>query len=113
MSENNKLEFIPVGLDDYSRIYAYTSAFGEGSCQHSPVSMYSLEEKYGDAVSEKDGFLYTLRSKLCDQDYRVYLVPLGNGNMKAAFGCLFADADAYGKKVKFVSLTEQIGRAHV
>ena len=107
MPKSNALEFEPVGLKDYSRIYPYTSAFGEGSCQHSPVSMYSLEEKYGDAISEKDGFLYTLRSRLCDQDYRVYLAPLGGGSMKEAFERLFADAESYGKRVKIISVTER------
>ena len=44
--ESQDLEFLPVTWSDYERIYPYTSAYGEGSCQHSPVSMASLAEKY-------------------------------------------------------------------
>ncbi len=103
------LPFAPVGLGDYDRIYAYTSRFGEGSCQYSPVSMYSLEEKYGDAVYIEDGILYTLRRHLCDECSRVYLAPLGNGRerLREAYQRVFADAAAYGKKTRFVSLTEK------
>ncbi|MBR5427528.1 MAG: DUF2156 domain-containing protein [Clostridia bacterium] len=106
-SSTVELEFQPVGLRDYSRIYAYTSVCGEGSCQHSPVSMYSLAEKYADEVCEKDGALYTLRARLSDRDYRVYLAPLGLDITKRAYENILADARAYGKKVKFLSLTQK------
>ena len=111
MHSTERLAFSPVTLEDYDRLYPYTSAYGEGSCQHSPVSMYSLAEKYGDAVCEKDGVLYTLRSGLCDEGFRVYLAPLGGTDGKATFGRILADAAAYGKKVKFVSLTERAAEA--
>ncbi len=107
MSESDRLSFQVVSWDDFDRIYPYTSAYGEGSCQHSPVSMASLAEKYGDSVCIRDGFLYTLRSRLCDDEYRVYLAPLGGGNTAEAFGRILADAGAYGKKVRFMTLTER------
>ena len=107
MTENRALDFTPVDLADYDKIFPYTSAYGEGSCQHSPVSMFSQAEKYGDSVCIQDGFLYTLRSHLCDEAYRVYLSPLGEGNLHAAFGFVLADAKGRGKKAKFVSLTER------
>ncbi len=106
MPENGNLAFRAVGLEDYGRIWPYTSKYGEGSCQHSPVSMYSMSEKYGDSVCEEDGFLYTLRSGLCDGEYRVYLAPLGGGDLKAAYQRILDDAAAYGEKVKFHTLTE-------
>ncbi len=99
--------FRPVTPDDCGRIYPYTSEYGEGSCQHSPVSMYSLEEKYGDMVCISGGFLYTLRSKKCDGIYRVYLAPLGNGDLKEAYERIFTDAASYGKKTMFLTLTEK------
>lgn len=111
VSVKSDFEFSPVALDDYGWIYPYTSAFGEGSCQHSPVSMYSLQEKYGDSVCEKDGFLYTLRSRLCNETYRVYLAPLGGGDLEKAFSLILSDAAAYGKKVKFLTLTEKTAAA--
>ena len=103
---DSSLTFTPVGLEDYDRIYRYTSVYGEGSCQHSPVSMYSLSEKYGDSVCEQDGFLYTLRSGLCDETYRVYLAPFGSGDLKTAYQRILDDAAAHGKKAKFFTLTE-------
>ena len=108
MADNEILEFQPVRLEDYDRIYPYTSAYGEGSCQHSPVSMFSQSEKYGDSVCIRDNVLYTLRSHLCDDTYRVYLAPLCAENLrKDAFARILADAKSYGKKVKFVTLTER------
>ena len=111
MPESLKLDFKPVTIDDYDRIYPYTSVYGEGSCQHSPVSMYSLREKYGDAVCIKDGFLYTLRTNLCDDIFRVYLAPLGGGDLKAAFGNIISDAREHGRRVKFLSLTQKYAEA--
>ena len=81
MQDSQALAFLPVTWEDYELIYPYTSAYGEGSCQHSPVSMASLEEKYGDSICMRDGFMYTLRSRLCDDEYRVYLAPLGSGDV--------------------------------
>ena len=107
MSEPGKLPFRPVDPADYDMLYPYTSAFGEGSCQHSPVSMVSLAKKYGDCVCVENGVLYTLRSRLCDDTYRVYLAPLGGEAPGVMFGRILEDAAAYGKKVKFVTLTEK------
>lgn len=101
-----ELEFHPLTLPEYDTVYAYMSAHGEGSCQHSFVSMFSLFEKYGDCICEKDGFLYTLRSHYGDEQYRVYLAPMGDGDLKAAFQNILDDAHHYGRKVKFVTLTQ-------
>lgn len=107
MPDRERLTFTPVATEDYDRIYPFTSAFGEGSCQHSPVSMVSLAEKYGDSVCIRDGMLYTLRSRLCDENCRVYLAPLGAGDLGAAFGRIIADAASYGKRARFLTLTER------
>ena len=100
------MDFRPVELSDYEWIYRFTSEYGEGSCQHSPVTMYSLTEKYGDEVCREDGFLYTLRSRRGDGDYRVYLAPLGAGDRRAAYERILADAKEHGKKARFLTLTE-------
>ena len=105
MHAGHALEFASVGLADYDRIYSYTSQFGEGSCQHSPVSMYSLAEKYGDAVCEHDGVLYTLRSHLSNDAWRAYLAPLGPEGIGQAYAQIIDDAHAHGAKAFFVSLT--------
>ena len=107
MPLSSSLPFSPVTPEDYEQIYPYTSAWGEGSCQYSPVSMFSLSEKYGDEVCIRDGFLYTLRRNLCGGMYRVYLAPIGEGDRKAAFARVMDDAEEYGKKVSFRTLTEE------
>ncbi|MBR6185381.1 MAG: DUF2156 domain-containing protein [Clostridia bacterium] len=107
MPEKSALAFEPVTFADYDRIFPYTAAYGEGSCQHSPVSMISLAEKYGDSVCIQGGFLYTLRSRLCDEAYRVYLAPLGSSGIAQAYRRILEDAAAHGKRAKFITLTEK------
>lgn len=102
----NSFNFTPITIDDFDKVYKYTSLYGERSCQHSPVSMWSLYEKYGDAVCEQDGFLYTLREHICDSKYRVYLAPLGEGNKAEAYRRILEDATTHEKKAKFFTLTE-------
>ena len=102
-----KIDFKPVELNDLDDIYKYTSKYGEGSCQHSPVSMYSASEKYGDEFCILDDTLFVLRKNLCDETYRVYLAPLGNGDIKEGFEKILSDAAQYGKKVKFLTLTDK------
>ena len=97
--------FSPVELSDMQRIYDYTSKYGEGSCQHSPISMWSLAEKYGDEVCIEDDILYVLRKNKCNDLFRVYLAPLG-ANVRKGFNRIMEDAKFYGKRVKFVTLTK-------
>ena len=101
------MDLKPVSLDDIKTIYQYTSLYGEGCCQHSPVSMWSLYEKYGDSFCIQDGFLYVCREHLCDDDYRVYLAPFGAGDIAGAFETILADAHSHEKKAKFITLTEK------
>ena len=103
----SELLFHELTPKEYDLVYKYMSVYGEGSCQHSFVTMYALFEKYGDVICEKDGFLYTLRSHLCDEQYRVYLAPMGGGDLKQAFQNVIEDAHRYGKKVKFITLTQR------
>ena len=86
------------------------SKYGEGSCQHSFVSMFSLYEKYGDAICEQDGFLYVLREHLCHDDVRVYLAPMGDGDRKEAFEMILEDAHSHHAVVEFQTLTETASR---
>lgn len=70
-----------------------------------------MQEKYGDEVCIRDRVLYTLRRKLCDRQYRVYLAPMGAGEIGAAFGRILEDAASYGKRVRFITLTERYAKA--
>ncbi len=103
----DRMDFRPVSLSDMGRMYEYTSNFGEGSCQHSPVAMYSLYEKYGDRACVEDDMLYVFRSGLGDEDYRVYMAPLGPGDLKKAYERILEDAHSYGKKASFITLTRK------
>ena len=107
MPEAQELLFSPVTLEDIDWVYRYTSAHGEGSCQNSPVSMWSLAEKYGDCVCEADGVLYTLRERLGDDAHRVYLAPLGVAGIGEAWRRIVEDAHAHGRRTRFVTLTEK------
>lgn len=101
-----KLEFHPVTIDDRDTVWKYMSKHGEGSCQHSFVSMYSLYEKYGDAICERNGFLYVLREHLCHDGVRVYLAPVGDGSLKEAFETILDDAHSHNARAEFQTLTE-------
>lgn len=99
------LDFHFPELEEYDTVHPYLAEYGEGSCQHSFVTMYTLHEKYGDQICIQDSFVYTLRSHMCDDQYRVYLAPLGSGDREAAFRNILEDAHRFGKKAKFFSLT--------
>lgn len=101
------LDFHPVMLNERQLVDQYMSEYGEGSCQHAFVTMYALHEKYGDEICEKDGFLYVLRSGLCDETYRVYLAPMGSGDLSDAFRTVLEDAHSHGCKAKFFTLTQK------
>lgn len=100
------LDFKPVTLKEQDVIRHYMETYGENSCQHSFVSMYSLYEKYGDAVCEQEGFLYTMREHLCRDHVRVYLAPMGAGEKRKAFQNILDDAHRHNAIAEFQTLTE-------
>lgn len=101
------LDFQPVSLGIKALVDSYTFQWGEGSCQHSFVSSWCLRHKYGDQFCEKDGCLYTLRSRLCTASERVYLFPYGDRqNITRALGEILDDAHSHGARVRFETLTE-------
>lgn len=106
----SELNFHPVTLEDYDVVWKYMSKHGEGSCQHSFVTMFSLYEKYGDAICEQDGFLYVLREHLCRDGVRVYLAPMGDGDRKEAFEKILEDAHSHHAVAEFQTLTETASR---
>jgi len=104
------LDFQPLVMDMKGMIDSYTFKYGENSCQHSFVSSFCLYNKYGDMFCERDGFLFTLRSKRCSKNERVYLFPHGNyedtDGIKNALQKICDDAHEKKCKVKFETLTE-------
>ena len=103
------LSFSPVTLADKPLVDRYMMRYGEGSCQHSFTALFTLSEKYGSMICERDGFLFTLRQGLCTRGKRVYLAPMGEGDRKGAYAAILADAASYGCRAVFNTLTgEQV-----
>ena len=105
------LDFQPLTLDMKDMIDSYTFKYGENSCQHSFVSSFCLNSKYGDMFCESENFLFTLRSKRCTDKERVYLFPHGNfedtDGIKKSLQKIFDDAHEKNCRVKFETLTER------
>ncbi len=104
------LEFKTVSFAEKEMIDRYAFRYGERSCQHSFVSMIGHSEKYGDAVYEKDGWLYYCRENLETDQKRFYLCPLGDREDIAGFtraiGNILEDAHKYGKRARFETVTK-------
>ena len=92
-------------------INKYYFLYGEGSCQHSFAANFCLRHKYDDVFCEKDGVLYIGRNGLSDDKYIVYLFPMCDRNnkilIKNAINELINDAEQFGKKVKFITITKR------
>ncbi len=103
---DTKFCFEPVSFQNEPVVRHYMESFGENSCQHSFTSMFSLYEKYGDSVCERDGFLYVWRKHLSREGVRVYLAPMGDGDFHAAYARLMEDAHACGQKVALQTVSQ-------
>ena len=101
-----KMQFIPVKMELKPRIDAITKSWGEGSCQHSFVTMYALQEKYGDSVCMENGMLYVSRDHLSDGRFRTCLMPMGAGSIGDAVERLLEDTHSRGMKLKLFPVTE-------
>ena len=100
------MDFKKVTIDDYDRVWKYCSLYGENSCQHSFINMFTLYEKYGSKICEENGFLYVLRERMCDENTRVYLFPMGKGDKKRAVEKIMEDARSHNSLVRFQTITE-------
>ena len=100
------LSFVPVTLTSKPTVDRYMRAYGEGSCQHSFTSLFTLREKYGSMICERDGFLFILRKGLCRNGERVYLAPIGDEDLKGAYDAILNDAAAHQCRAVFNTLTE-------
>ena len=104
------LNFQPITLGIKPLVDSYTFKYGEGSCQHSFASSYTLKHKYGDMFCEHEGFLYTLRSKLCTDNERAYFFPFGPRDDEAAVihavNNILDDAHSHNCRVKFQTATQ-------
>ena len=105
------LSFEMITLDQKPVMDAYLKQYGEGSCQHSFVSMFCMSEKYGDMFCLKDQFLYILRTGQCTEHQRVYLFPMGDPSdrdgLKRAIREILEDAHGHGASVCFRTVTQR------
>ena len=105
MFPSDCFSFSPVMPGDKPLVDRYMRRYGEGSCQHSFAALYTLSEKYGSMICERDGFLFTLRQGLCSEGRRVYLAPMGAGDRKSAYAAILSDAAAHGCRAVFDTVT--------
>lgn len=105
------MRFEPIDFRLKPEIDAITARWGEGSCQHSFVTMYFLQEKYGDKVCLEDGTLYIWREHLTDGPYRVCLMPLGPEEAGVTVARLLEDTHSRGQKLRLFPVTETAARA--
>lgn len=101
------MNFRSVAIDDYDMIWDYCAEYGENSCQHSFINIFTLYEKYGSKICEENGFLYVLRSHMSIDGVRVYLFPMGKGDERDAIEKILEDAHSYGCKAGFQTITEE------
>lgn len=99
--------FRNITIEDYELVWKYCSQYGENSCQHSFINMFTLYEKYGSRICADDDFLYVLRSHLCTERERVYLFPMGGGDVRRAVERVIDDAHAHNARVRFETVTEE------
>ncbi|MDR1663857.1 MAG: phosphatidylglycerol lysyltransferase domain-containing protein [Clostridiales bacterium] len=101
------IDFQPLTLKHKSTVEKYMFPFGEGSCQHSFTGMFYTNDKYAHAVCETEGALLVRREKLGDERFRVYLMPMGQGDIAPALKKLRADARAHSALIKLETVTEK------
>ncbi len=104
------LDFQPIAPGLKLLADSYTFKYGGGSCQHSFVSSWTLRHKYGDSFCEHEGYLYTLRAKLCTENERIYLFPYGpresDEAMRHVIQNVIDDAHSHNARAKFQTLTQ-------
>lgn len=104
------LNFQPITPGIKTLADSYTFKYGEGSCQHSFVSSWTLRHKYGDEFCEHEGYLYTLRAKLCTENERIYLFPYGphesDDAMRNVIQNVIDDAHSHNARAKFQTVTQ-------
>lgn len=106
------MDFQSIALADQARVNDYFYRYGEDSCQHSFVSLYCMQQKYGDQICEKDGFLYIMRAKRSSAREQVCLFPMGEASGLAdAVALLREDAHARGAFLRFETLTRTAAQA--
>ena len=99
--------FEPLSFSHKTAVDALTAKYGEGTCQHSFVTLYHLQEKYGDTACIEDGTLYVRREKLCTDALSVCLLPLGAAEPEQSVGRLLEDAHRRGTRLRFFTATER------
>ena len=103
------LSFRSVTLSDRKMIEGYFFKWGEHSCQHSFMSVFGTQGKYGDRICEQDGFLYIFRSKRGTPKERVYLFPSGDysrrDDLRRAVLNVIDDAHSHNTAVRFDTIT--------
>ena len=95
------ITFRPIELEDKVRVQRYTLDSTRRNCDLSFVNLYSWRFLYLTQLAEKDGFL--LFRFYVDNEL-AYLMPVGQGDIKAIVGELMADADRQGAPFRLLGV---------
>lgn len=102
------LNFNEITIEYASDITPYLSEYGINSCQHSITLMLGLQSKYKDEYCIKNNILYIHRANLDTKEFRFYLKPFTDSDkMVEGYSEILSDAEHYGTKVAFETLTEE------
>lgn len=100
------LKFEALTLDCKPMVDGYFYRWGEGSCQHSFVNLFCMQEKYGDLICERDGFLFVLRQGKCTDEECVCLLPMGERKeLRRAVERLLEYAHAQNRRLRLETVT--------
>ena len=95
------ITFRPIELEDKARVQRYTLDSARRNCDLSFVNLYSWRFLYLTQLAEKDGFLLV---RFYVDNELAYLMPVGQGDMKAIVEDLMADADRQGAPFRLLGV---------
>lgn len=95
------ITFRPIELEDKARVQRYTLDSARRNCDLSFVNLYSWRFLSLTQLAEKDGFLLV---RFYVDNELAYLMPVGQGDMKAIVEDLMADADRQGAPFRLLGV---------
>lgn len=100
------LDFHPITLSDRSLIEHYFLRLDNQVCDYSFANLFLWKHLYRTECCEKDDFLL-IRFYHADSDNRVYLEPIGEGNVAEILALLEEEAAQTGQPLRMESLSRE------
>lgn len=95
------IAFNEISLSDRERVLRYTLTSTRRNCDLSFSNLYSWRFLYQTQLAEKDGFLLI---KFRVDGHVCYMMPVGDGNLRAVLHDLKEDADAEGETFRMMGV---------